>query len=150
MKSHADNVRMTCRHFRTLSSQMHIVHIICMWSAYVHIICFSSLTLLVYPIIHNLVSAHCLHIDTLSMSSVCCLQMYMLYTSHLHYSCQVSRTTTDNVHLICICPDTMQMTCTYTDNSSRDDMYIHICISKQYTDDIYNMSVCRQCAETKL
>ena len=30
------------------------------------------------------------------------------------------------------------MTCTY------------ICISKQYTDDIYNMHVCRQCAETKL
>ena len=30
---------------------------------------------------------------------------------HLHYSCQVSRTTSDNVHLICICPDSMQMTC---------------------------------------
>ena len=30
------------------------------------------------------------------------------------------------------------MTCTY------------ICISQQYTDDIDNMRVCRQCAETKL
>ena len=48
--------------FCTLSTQMHIVHVICMWSAHVHIICLSSLTLLVYPIIHNLVSAHCLHI----------------------------------------------------------------------------------------
>ena len=38
-----------------------------------------------------------------------------------------------------------------TDNSSRDDMYIHnICISKKYTDDIDNMRVCRQCVETKL
>ena len=150
--------------FHTLSTQMHIVHVICMWSAHVHIICLSSLTLLVYPIIHNLVSAHCLHTHIvhvicmlsthvhviclsslmllvypiihnwvsihclhthiLLMWSVYCLQMYMLYTSHLHYSCQVSRTTTDNVHLICICPDSMQMTCTYTDNSSRDDMYI--------------------------
>ena len=49
---------------------------------------------------------------------------HMLYTSHLHYSWQVSRTTSDNMHLICICPDSMQMTCTYTDNNSKDDMYI--------------------------
>ena len=152
--------------FRTLSTHMHIVHVICMLSTHVHIICLSSLTLLVYPIIHNLVSAHCLHIHIvhviimlsahvhviclsslmlliypiihnlvsvhclhthiLLMWCVYCLQMYMLYTSHLHYSCQVSRTTTDNVHLICICPGSMQMPCTYTDNSSRDDMYIHM------------------------
>ena len=130
--------------FCTFSTQMHIVHVICMLSTHVHIICLSSLTLLVYPIIHNLVSVHCLHTHILLMWWVYYLQMYMLYTSHLHYSCQVSRTTTDNVHLICICPDSMQMTCTYTDNSSRDDMYIHICISKQYTDDIYNMHVWRQ------
>ena len=44
--------------FCTLSTQMHIVHVICMLSAHVHIICLSSLTLLVYPIIHNLISAH--------------------------------------------------------------------------------------------
>ena len=56
--------------FCTLSAQMHIVHVICMLSAHVHIICLSSLTLLVYPIIHNLVSTHCLHTCTLSMSSV--------------------------------------------------------------------------------
>ena len=47
--------------FCTLYTQMYIVHVVCMLSAHVHIICFSSLTLLVYPIIHNLVSAHCLH-----------------------------------------------------------------------------------------
>ena len=69
--------------FHTLSTQMHIVHVICMLSAHVHIICFSSLTLLVYPIIHNLVSAHCLHTRTLSMSSACCPHMYMLFACHL-------------------------------------------------------------------
>ena len=47
--------------FCTLSAQMHIVHVFCMLSTHVHIICLSSLTLLVYPIIHNLVSAHCVH-----------------------------------------------------------------------------------------
>ena len=44
--------------FRTLTTHMHIVHVICMLSAPVHIICLSSLTLLIYPIIHNLVSIH--------------------------------------------------------------------------------------------
>ena len=47
--------------FCTLSAQTHIVHVVCILSTHVHIICFSSLALLVYPIIHNLVSAHCLH-----------------------------------------------------------------------------------------
>ena len=44
--------------FCTLSTQMHIVRGICMLSAHVHIICLSSSTLLIYPIIHNLVSIH--------------------------------------------------------------------------------------------
>ena len=44
--------------FCLLSVQMHIVHVICMLSTHVHIICLSSLTLLIYPIIHNLVSIH--------------------------------------------------------------------------------------------
>ena len=48
--------------FCTLSAQMRIVHVICMLSTHVHIICLSSLTLLVYLIIYNLVSVHCLHI----------------------------------------------------------------------------------------
>ena len=69
--------------FRTLSTQMHIVHVICMLSTHVHIICLSSLTLLVYPIIHNLVSAHCLHTCTLLMSSACCPHMYMSFACHL-------------------------------------------------------------------
>ena len=93
--------------FCTLSTHTHIVHVICMLSAHVHVICLSSLMLLVYPIMYNLVSVHCLHTHILLMWSVYCLQMYMLYTSPLHYSCQVSRTTSDNVHLICICPDSM-------------------------------------------
>ena len=44
--------------FCTLSTQIHIVHVICMLSTHVHIICLSSLTLLIYPIIYNLVSVH--------------------------------------------------------------------------------------------
>ena len=68
--------------FCTLSTQIHIVNAICMLSAHVHIICLSSLTLPIYPIIHNLVSTHCLHTHPLSMSSLYCLQMHMLCTSH--------------------------------------------------------------------
>ena len=73
--------------FCTLSAQMHIVHIICMLSTHVHIICLSSLPLLIYLIIHNLVSAHCLHtcILCVTMSSVFCLEMHMLCTCHLSY-----------------------------------------------------------------
>ena len=69
--------------FCTLSAQMYIVHVICMLSAHVHIICLSSLTLLVYPISHNLVSAYCLHTCTLSMSSACCPHMYTSFACHL-------------------------------------------------------------------
>ena len=69
--------------FCTLSTQMHIVHVICMLSTHVHIICLSSLTLLVYPIIHNLVSAHWLHTRTLSMSSACFLHIYTSFACHL-------------------------------------------------------------------
>ena len=106
--------------FHTLSTQMHIVHVICMLSAHVHVICLSSLMLHVYPIIHNLVSVHCLH---------CQCDLYIVYKCicyiHLISTTPVrSPGPLDNVNLICICPDSMQMTCTYTDNSSRDDMYI--------------------------
>ena len=70
--------------FCTLSAQMYIVHVICMLSTLVHIICLSSLPLLIYLIIHNLVSAHCLHTCILLMSSVYCLEMHMLCTCHLY------------------------------------------------------------------
>ena len=70
--------------FCTLSAQMYIVHVICMLSTHVHIICLSSLPLLIYLIIHNLVSINCLHTCILSMSSVYCLEMHMLCTCHLY------------------------------------------------------------------
>ena len=72
--------------FCTLSAQIHIVHVICMLSTHVHIICLSSLPLLIYLIIHNLVSAHCLHTCILSMSSVYCLETHM---SHFAYACKM-------------------------------------------------------------
>ena len=70
--------------FCTLSTQTYIVNAIWMLSTHVHIICLSSLTLLIYPIIHNLVSTHCLQTHPLSMSSVYCLQVHMLCTSHFY------------------------------------------------------------------
>ena len=85
--------------FHTLSIQMHIVHVICMLSAHVHIISLSSLTLLVYPIIHNLVSAHCLHTCILSMSSACCLHMYTSFPCHLEISPEISLLC--HPHIVC-------------------------------------------------
>ena len=60
--------------FCTLSAQMHIVHVISMLSAHVHIICLSSLTLLVYPIIQNLVSVHIVRTHT-----HCQCHLYIVY-----------------------------------------------------------------------
>ena len=70
--------------FCTLSTQTYIVNAIWMLSTHVHIIFLSSLTLLIYPIIHNLAFAHCLHTRTLSMSSPYCLQMHTSCTSHFY------------------------------------------------------------------
>ena len=93
--------------FHTLSTQMHIVHVICMLSTHVHIICLSSLPLLIYLIIHNLVSTHCLHTYILLMSSVYCLEMHMLCTCHL-YCCYLY----------------MYMSSTYYMRSAADDMWM--------------------------
>ena len=108
--------------FRTLSTQMHIVNAICMLSAHIHIICLSSLTLLAYPIIHNLVSVHCLHTHTLLMSSAYCLQMYILCTSHF-YCCYLHMYISSAYYLsICIlCAHYVQWSLTYsflTDNAN--------------------------------
>ena len=74
--------------FCTLSTQTYIVNAIWMLSTHVHIICLSSLTLLIYPIIHNLVSAHCLQTHPLSMSSVYCLQVHMFISTAVIYICR--------------------------------------------------------------
>ena len=37
-------------------------------------------------------------------------------TSALSVRRNISRTTANNVHIICICPDNVWMTCTYADN----------------------------------
>ena len=48
--------------FRTLSTQTHIVYVICMLCAYVHIICLSFLTLIIYPIsVRLLLGTHTRH-----------------------------------------------------------------------------------------
>ena len=79
--------------FCTLSAQMHIVHVICMLSTHVHIICFSSLTLPVYPIIHNLVSVH-----IVSTYAHCQYHVYIVYKC-ICYVHLISTT----VICICIC-----------------------------------------------
>ena len=84
--------------FCTLSAQMHIVHVICILFTHVHIICLSSLPLLIYLIIHNLVSAHCLHTHILLMSSIYCLEMHMLCTCHL-YCCYLYMYTSSTYYL---------------------------------------------------
>ena len=61
--------------FCTLSAQMHIVYVICMLCAYGHIICLSFLTLLVYPIIHNLIP-HIAYTHT-----YCQCHLYIVYRS---------------------------------------------------------------------
>ena len=100
---------------------MHIVHVISMLSAHVHIICFSSLTLLVYPIMYNLVSVHIVYTCTLSMSSVYCLQMHMLCTSHF-YCCYLHMYMSSTYYLsICVlCTHYLQwsLICSFlTDNA---------------------------------
>ena len=108
--------------FCTLSTQTHIVNAICMLSVHVHIICLSSLTLLAYPIIHNLVSAHCLQTHPLSMSSLYCLQMHILCTSHF-YCCYLhmymSSTYYLRIHVLCAHYVQWSLTCSFlTDNAN--------------------------------
>ena len=94
--SHMDIVHM-------LSAYVHVIHIL---SGYMHIMCTlfavvldiflpnrqcqchpyvisSTLVLFIYPIMYNLVSAHCLHKCTLTMSFECCLHMYTSFACHL-------------------------------------------------------------------
>ena len=54
----------------------------------------SSLVLLIYPIMYNLVSAHCLHRCTLSMSFACCPHMYTSFACHFYYSSYTLLSTT--------------------------------------------------------
>ena len=51
-----------------------------------NVIHMSSLVLFIYPIIYNLVCAHCLHRHTLSMSFACCPHMYTSFACDLYHS----------------------------------------------------------------
>ena len=77
----------------------------------------------------------------------------MLYGWHQHclLGRNISRTTADNVHIVRICSDNMQMTCTYANNSSRNEMYITYA-SVDNIHMILTMCVCVEtiCMETKL
>ena len=88
----------------------------------------SSLVLFIYPIMYNLVSAHCLHRCTLSMSFACCLHMYTSFACHLYHSSYTLLSTTytrsvrDDKQMMCTCVDNMQMTwtmCICVDNMQK-------------------------------
>ena len=59
-----------------------------------NVIHMSSLVLFIYPIMYNLVSAHCLHKRTLSMSFACCPHMYTSFACHLYHSSYTLLSTT--------------------------------------------------------
>ena len=102
--------------FCTLSTHMHIVHVICMLSAHVHVICLSSLTLLIYPIIHNLVSVHIASTHAHCQYHVyIVLQMHMLCTSHF-YCCYLHMYMSSAYYLsICIlCAHYLQWSLIYS------------------------------------
>ena len=133
--------------FCTLPTQMHIVHVICILSTHVHIICFSSLTLLVYPIIHNLVSAHCLHTHT---HCPCHLHVVRTCTHHLlvisntpcmPYYPQLSFRTyclhTCTLSLSCVYCLQMHMLCT---------SHFYCCYLHMYMSSAYYLSICILCA----
>ena len=66
---------------------MHIVHVICMLSAHVHIIFLSSLTLFSYTLFPQVsFRTYCLHTCTLSISCVYCTDAYVVHliSTHLH------------------------------------------------------------------
>ena len=107
--SHLDIVHM-------LSAYVHVIHTL---SGHMHIMCtlfavvldifltdnadvihMSSLVLFIYPIMYNLVSAHCLHRCTLSMSSACCAHMYTSFTCHLQHSSYTLLSTTQFPHIV--------------------------------------------------
>ena len=69
--------------FCTLSTQTYIVNAIWMLSTLVHIICLLSLTLLIYPIIHILIFAHCLHTHIVYVICILSTNAYIMYISFL-------------------------------------------------------------------
>ena len=114
--------------FCTLSTHTHIVHVICMLSTHVH----------VYPIIHNLVSAHCLHTHTR-----CPCHLHVVYTCTRHllvisntpcipYYPQLSFCTyclhTRTLSISCVYCLQMHMLCT----SHFYCCYLHMCMSSAY------------------
>ena len=140
--------------FCTLSTQTYIVNAIWLLSAHVHIICFSSLTLLIYPIIHNLVFAHCLHTHTLNMSSLYCLQIHI----HIHvHTCTHHLLVISNTSCIRYYPELSFCTyCLHTHTLSMSSVYclqmhmlctshFYCCYLHMYMSSIYYLSICVLC-----
>ena len=90
--------------FCTLSTQTYIVNAIWILSAHVHIICLSSLTLLIYPIIHNLVFAHWLYTHIVYVISILSTNTYIMYISFLLLLFTY-------VHVICILSENIRIMC---------------------------------------
>ena len=65
-----------------------------------NVIHMSSLVLFIYPIMYNLVSVHCLHKCTLSMSFACCPHMSTSFACHLYHSSYTLLSTTKFPHIV--------------------------------------------------
>ena len=59
-----------------------------------NVIHMSFLVLFIYPIMYNLVSAHCLHRRSLAMSFACCPHMYTSFACHVYHSSYILLFTT--------------------------------------------------------
>ena len=62
----------------------------------------SSLLLFIDPMMYNLVSIHCLHKHTLSMSSTCCTHIYTLFVMYLSHSSYSLLPATSFPHIVSI------------------------------------------------
>ena len=81
-------------------SHLDIVH---MLSAHVHVICLSSLILLIYPIIHNLVSIHI--VSTHAHCQFMCILSTDVYVMYISFLLLLSA----YVHVICILSEHMHI-----------------------------------------
>ena len=91
--------------FCTLSTQTYIVNAIWMLSAHVHIICLSFLTLLINPIIHNLLfctlSPHTHIVYVISILSTNAYIMHISFLLLLFTYVHVIRISSENIRIMC-------------------------------------------------
>ena len=98
----SDHIKLS---FCTLSTQTYIVNAIWMLSTHVHIICFSSLTLLIYPFDPQLsirtLSPHTHIVYVICILSTNAYIMYISFLLLLFTYVHVIRILSENIHIMC-------------------------------------------------